>query len=295
VAKGVTAEDSEATGWSARLSLRFESTAAATGPSSILRERSHLGPLRVLKPLYPEGNGVCHAVLVHPPGGIVEGDSLSVNVAVEAGAHALITTPGAQKWYRSSGRVAVAETHLRVADHAALEWMPQEAMAYDGTNARQSFTITLAPSARFFGWEILCLGRTTRGERFTRGKFRQGIRLVRATDDAPLWREAMLLTGNDPLLASPLGLRGLPVMATAWLFLGESAAADETAAALATVREALVAEPVAAASVPADGLIVIKAVGEAPEAVRNLLIRVWKSIRLRVFVREAVSPRIWST
>ena len=52
-----------------------------------------------------------------------------------------------------------------MADGASLEWLPQEAMAYDGA-AQQRFTIALAPTARFFGWEMLCLGRTTRGERF---------------------------------------------------------------------------------------------------------------------------------
>lgn len=282
-------------GWSARLKLRFEATTLAGASRTVLRERSHVGPLRVLKPLYPEGDAVCHAVLVHPPGGIVEGDSLSVEVKVDAGASALITTPGAQKWYRSSGRTASAETHLTVADGASLEWLPQEAMAYDGARAQQLFTIALAPTARFFGWEMLCLGRTTRGERFASGEFRQGIRLVRAGSDAPLWRESMHLVGNDPLLTSPLGLRGLPVMATAWIALGGVADGGGTDVVLAKVRDALAGEPLAAASAPDEGLIVVKAIGDAPEAVRNLLIAVWKSIRLQVFAREPQLPRIWST
>ncbi len=260
-------------------------------PRTVLRERAHVGPLRVLKPLYPEGDAVCHAVLVHPPGGIVEGDSLAISVTVDAGAHAVITTPGAQKWYRSAGRVAQADTRIAVADAASLEWMPQEAMVYDGARARQRFTIALAPSARFFGWEMLCLGRTTRGERFLSGEFRQGIHLVRAGTDAPLWRESMVLAGSDPLLASPLGWRELPVAATAWIAVG----VDEVARVLAIVRDALGDQPLAAASTPGDGLIVIKALGEAPEAVRNLLIAVWKGIRLQVFGREPQIPRIWNT
>lgn len=284
-----------ATGWSARLDLRFEPRDVRSTRRTVMAERSHFGPLRILKPLYPEGDDICHAVIVHPPGGIVAGDSLAVDLRVDSGAHALATTPGAQKWYRSTGVHASAVTRLHVADDAHLEWMPQETMVFNGANARQTLEIALAPRARFFGWEMLCLGRTTSGERFKNGEFRQGIRLVRATDDAPFWRESMLLRGDDPLLASQLGFRGLPVTATAWIVFPQDAADQPASDLLAIVRDALAEASLAAASSPEPGLVVIKAMGDAPEAVRNLLIAVWKRIRLQVFAREAVLPRIWST
>ena len=160
-------------GWSARLNLRFESCEVLGSSRTVMTERNHFGPLRILKPLYPEGHDICHGVVVHPPGGIVAGDSLAIDVQVDANANALITTPGAQKWYRSSGKQASAVTRLHVADGATLEWMPQETMVFDGAWVEQVLDVTLAPRARFFGWEMLCLGRTTRGERFTTGEFRQ--------------------------------------------------------------------------------------------------------------------------
>jgi urease accessory protein len=260
-----------------------------------MAERNHFGPLRILKPLYPEGDAICHAVIVHPPGGIVAGDSLAVELRVGSGAHALATTPGAQKWYRSTGADASSVTRLHVADGASLEWMPQETIVFNGARVQQTLEISLAPQARFFGWEMLCLGRTTRGERFVTGEFRQRILLLRADSGAPLWRESMLLQGNDPLMGSKLGFRGLPVAATAWIALPEDASGAATADVLTTVRDALGDAPMAAASSPETGLIVIKALGDAPEAVRNLLIAVWKKIRLQVFAREAILPRIWST
>jgi urease accessory protein len=182
-----------------------------------------------------------------------------------------------------------------VADNATLEWMPQETMVFDGARAKQSLEIALAPKARFFGWEMLCLGRTTRGERFATGKFRQSIRLVRADSGAPLWRESRVLMGDDPLMKSPLGFRGQPVIATAWIALPDSESGAGTADVLAAVRAELGAALLAAASSPETGLVVIKALGDAPEAVRNLLIGVWKRIRLQVFGREPQLPRIWST
>ena len=288
-------EGVESTGWLARLNLRFEPREVNGSQRTVMTERNHFGPLRILKPLYPEGDAICHAVIVHPPGGIVADDSLAVDLRVDSGAHALATTPGAQKWYRSTGADASSVTRLHVAEDAKLEWMPQETIVFDGARAAQTLEISLAPNAYFFGWEVLCLGRTTRGERFATGEFRQRIRLVRAGSGAPLWRESMRLFGNDPLLASPLGFRGLPVSATAWIALPDDDSAAATSDVLASVRAALGDAPLAAASSPESGLIVIKAIGDAPEAVRNLLISVWKKIRLQVFAREAIVPRIWST
>ena len=101
--------------------------------------------------------------------------------------------------------------------------------------------------------------------------------------------------GDDPLMKSPLGFRGLPVTATAWIALSDTESGVVTADVLASVRVELGDAPLAAASSPEAGLIVIKAMGDAPEAVRNLLIGAWKKIRLQVFAREAILPRIWST
>lgn len=283
----------DVTGWSARLKLGFERRDENKTQRTVMAERSHFGPLRILKPLYPEGEDICHGVIVHPPGGIVAGDSLSIDVDVKTSASALITTPGAQKWYRSGGKSASAETRLRVAAGASLEWLPQETMVFDGAFARQTLEIQLSANARFFGWEMLCLGRTTRGERFNEGQFRQRMELVREESCAPLWRESMLLDGDDALLRSPLGMGGHPVLGTAWLVY--PCDAHDGVALLGEVREALGEQAAAAASSPEPGLIVVKVLGDAPETVRNLLIAVWRKMRKQIIGREAVLPRIWST
>ena len=69
----------------------------------------HEGPLRVLQRLYPEGPGICHHVLVHPPGGIVGGDVLELNARLQRDCHALITTPGATRFYRSAGETSAQQ------------------------------------------------------------------------------------------------------------------------------------------------------------------------------------------
>lgn len=158
------------------------------------------------KPLYPEGPDICHAVLVHAPGGIAGGDQLSLDLRVEHGAHALLTTPAATKWYRSDGRLARQSARFAADDRAILEWLPQETIIFDAVEANIETTIRLAGNAVFAGWEIACLGRLASGEQFRRGRFRQGLRLYR--DAALLWNENLLLAGADALMRSPVGLRG---------------------------------------------------------------------------------------
>ena len=107
----LTRDAATAMAWRGSLALDYRARDGRT----IVHDR-HDGPLRVLRALHPEG-GVCHSVLVHPPGGIVGGDALAIAITLASGAHALITTPGATRFYRSAG--ATATQTLSVAAAAA--------------------------------------------------------------------------------------------------------------------------------------------------------------------------------
>ena len=119
--------------WEARLALDI----ARRGDRSLLARRSHSGPLVVQKALHPEGPGVCQAVVIHPPGGIAGGDRLALAIDVGERAHGQLTTPGATKWYRSTGAAARQTLDARVGTGGTLEWLPQEAIVFDGARAEQ--------------------------------------------------------------------------------------------------------------------------------------------------------------
>src|SRR5581483_6062933 len=156
--------------------------------------REHEGPLVVQKSLHPEGAAVCQVIVVHPPGGTVGGDTLQRNVAVGARAHAQLVTPGAAKWYRSSGHEASQALDFTVGDGAALEWLPHESILFEGAKARMSTRVALSGSARALLWDVVCLGRTAAGERFETGALHQRVEVVR--DDALVWVEQNTMPAN---------------------------------------------------------------------------------------------------
>lgn len=270
-------------GWHAALELDFQRRSAAT----VLSGRRHHGPLRVQKPLYPEGEAVCHAIVLHPPAGICGGDRLEIGIHAAAGAHALITTPGAGKWYRSGGPEAAQSVRFRVGAGAALEWLPQESIVYDGARGRIAARVDLEPEARFLGWDIVCLGRRASGERFSRGWLGLGTRIVR--DGVPLWFEQGLLEGGSPLLESPAVLGGASVFAT---FV---AAGTEIDGALLAACRQPAPEQGQGGLTRLPCLLVARYVGDEPEAARRYFCELWELLRPALLGRAAAPPRIWST
>ena len=145
--------------WHARLQLHYTHDGSGTGALD-----RHEGPLRVLQRLYPEGPGICHHVLVHPPGGIVGGDVLELDARLESGCHALITTPGATRFYRSAGDTSTQSVQATLANGARLEWLPMETIAYSACQAHNRLRFDLAPGAEMIGWDLLALGLPAAGQ-----------------------------------------------------------------------------------------------------------------------------------
>lgn len=268
----------------AELTLRYEKQ---IGRSRLVR-REHYGPLAVQKPFYPEGDAVCHSIIVHPPGGIVAGDRLRIDVAVENDAHALITTPGATKWYRSEGALAQQSIALNVASGGCLEWLPQEAIVFDCARARQTICVELANGARYLGWDILVLGRSASQEKFNQGCYEQAWHVTR--NGVPLWLERGRIEGGSRLMDSPVGLAGYSVTATL------VAAGDAPGAALvAALRAVPVGANAHAAITALPEVLSVRYLGHRVEDAKNFLQSIWRELRPHYFGRPVQTPRIWTT
>lgn len=268
----------------ARLALGFTDD----GGTTRLTRRTHFGPLRVQKPLYPEHPSVCHAIIVHPPGGIVGGDQLSIIADVGAGAHALLTTPGAGKWYRANGAVSAQSVSLQAGAGATLEWLPQETIFFDDAHVRMEHTVELAADAAYLGAEILCFGRTASGERFNRGRIGQRTSIRRG--GKLVWFEQGALEAAS--MQHPLALDGQTVCATL-VAVGEHL----DAALLARLREhigTLGLEGRSGATLMKQ-VLVARYMGQSSLVARQWLHAAWQVLRPPLMGREAAIPRIWNT
>ena len=252
----------------------------------------HTGPLRILQSLYPEGDAICHNVLIHPPGGLVGGDTLDLNVHAAAHTHALITTPGATRFYRSAGECAVQRTRLTLQADARLEWLPLEAICYNDCNALNHLHLELAAGAELIGWDITSLGLPSAQQPFVQGQFEQHIEMP------GVWLERGQIHGHDSrLLHSPLGLAGHTCMASLFFIAGTGLTRPRKEQALALARDVIAAHPLAStsgATNPNGHVVVVRVLAPAVEPAMQLLKTVRRAWRYGLWNVDASDPRIWA-
>ena len=270
--------------WDAHLALEYEKRASRT----VLARRSHSGPLRVQRDLYPEGEGICHTIVVHPPGGIAGGDSLAVRASLGAESAALLTTPGAGKWYRTQGNAARQTLEFDLGTGASLEWLPQETILFDGAVAEMKTSVRLGEDSTYTGWEILCFGRAASAQKFSSGLFTQQTEIFR--NDERLWAERARVAGGDALMDSPVGLRGHSVCAT-MLAAGREISNDTIAAC----REVAAGEGALCGVTRLPRLLIARWLGDAGEDARTYFAALWGVLRPVMKRTPAIAPRIWST
>jgi urease accessory protein len=277
-------ETSLNSGWKAKLQLKF----IEENNKTILKHRSHQGPLQVQKVFYPETNGACHVYILHPPGGVVGGDSFDIQVQVDSNAKVLVTTPAAGKFYRSSGNEAFQQQTITVADHGVLEWFPAENIFFRGAKANLRTRIDLSRESHFIGWDILCLGRPTIGEVFSQGHLTQKVDIF--LNGRPVCLERLMVRENDAILDAKWGLGGKPVVGSFFCFSSRKDIVD-------LLRQSIsLSENGDLFSITLlDGIILCRYLGNSVERVKRNFIKFWQILRLALRNHEAVAPRIWNT
>lgn len=266
-------------GWTARLELEFARRDAQT----YLARRRHIGPLVVQRPFFPEP-GVCHVYLVHPPGGVVGGDDLTVEVCARAAAHALLTTPAATKFYRCEARPAQQQQILTLED-ATLEWLPQETIFYPGAHVRSDTIVKLSRASRFIGWELPCLGLPARGEQFDRGRLQLNTELW--IDDRPRLLDRLRIDGDSPARTAVWGLAGFDALGTLLAYPADRAMLEQV--------RALAHRGVELAATLVDEVLVCRALGAQAADVKRVFLSIWQTLRPSLLGRTAHAPRIWAT
>ena len=278
--------------WNASLEINY-SLRKLLGSNKTVARHVHTGPLRILQSLYPEGDSICHNVLVHPPSGLVGGDTLNLTVHVGPGAHGLLTTPGATRFYRSEGEPALQRTNIDVAADARMEWLPLESIAFNGCLAENRLVITLARGAEMMGWDVTALGLPAACKPFESGHFCQHFEMP------SIWLERASIKALDHLLLnSPIGMAGHRCFATLFFATGNKLTRQRRQDALDIARSIIEAHPLcsmAGATSPNGQIVLVRVLAPVVEPAMALLRSVWLSWRHELWKLDSKSPRVWST
>jgi urease accessory protein len=280
---GVVPVEAHVGGWRAALGLQVRRLGART----VVDRLRQFGPLVVQRPFH-EPDGTAHVYLLHPPGGVVGGDELSLEVEALPGSRSLFTTPGAAKIYRSAGPLSLLNVNARVRGDAHLEWMPHETIVFAGARARSSLRFELDPQAQLFSWEVLCWGRGEKSEplrdSWSSGSWTQETTLERSGQ--VLWRERFRVQGGAPILSEPWGFGGQPV-------LGTLIATGASPAWLGPLREVAKA---GTQSISVMGeVLVARYLGPRSDQAKEFFESVWSVVRPLLSGRIPKRPRIWAT
>lgn len=283
-------KNSSAPFWYAQLELGF----CFENSRTIMSHRKYHGPVRVQKMLWPERTGVCHAIIVHPPAGIAGGDHLTFEIETKDQAHAVVTTPGAGKWYKTNGKQAFQHIHLHVKDQSILEWVPQETMLFDGALAHSETHIHLDNAASFIGWDMLVLGRQARAERFVQGSYYNQFKLWR--ENKLLVADTLYFEGEDRWLSSCLGMNNQAVMGSFW-----AAAPEEYRSSfyleqqLELIRELMMRMQAPVTLTLLDDVVSARFLGNDVRHCHDAFAAIRAKLRRYWFDLEEEFPRIWKT
>jgi len=215
---------------------------------------------------------------VNPSGGLVGGDHVSVEAQLHAGTHVLMTSPSANRVYRSLSEPAVQEVHLSVGPDARLEWLPEVTIPFAGSRLRQSIHVDLAPGATMILWDTIASGRVAMRERWAFAAVENEICISTPLGGSVVERyrlvpgrlpESVGLVGSWDYVAS-LFVIGDAVEADIWKRL------DVELAAILEQRPGLVLGAVSTTAAP--GLAVKFVARSAPDLTETLA-AIWAAVR----------------
>lgn len=278
--------------WPAQLELKL----AHTARGNRLIHNRHQGPLYIQKPFYPEGPDCAHLYLLHPPGGIVSGDELTITIDQQSGGHALVTTPGASRVYRarSDHSEQAQHVHLTVASDASIEWLPMETLIYPDSYSRLTQQIHLQQDATYFGWEVVCVGLPECQQPFELGRYEQQLQIF--VEGRLKFHDRLVIAGShepESLMQQSIGLAGYSIHGLLVTTLSEQSKAQLNA--LRELTEPYIHERAHVGVTQINDILIVRYLGDHSEPCRQLFTQIWQALRPQLIERPACPPRIWRT
>lgn len=285
-------------GWQARASLRIE--AARVDGQPCRHQGAAQAPLKWLR-AFPDADGRLQIPLLHTAGGLVGGDLLQLDLDLEPGGRALLTSVAAQKVYGSVGRSALApegrwaslRMEVRLARGADLEWLPQELVLYADGLYDQQVLVELEPGASYLGAEVVRLGRSAAGETLGEGRFRSSLSIGRRNGESLEWELVDRLELAAAALESAHGMASQPVFGSLVWAAPTPLDASRLQALLEDCREARRGLDGEMACGALEQGLIARYRGPSSQTARFWFTRLWALIRRERQLPAPELPRVW--
>ena len=241
----------------------------------------------------PDAGALVH--LHNVSGGVLAGDRLALDVEVQAGAAAQITTTGATRLYRHRAGAADSEQSARftVRDGALLEYLPDAVIPYAGSRHAQRTEFRLGRASTLFWWEVLAPGRLAAGERFAFERLRVHTEIH--TGPRPVLREDYLLEPRRKDLSAAARMFDYSHAASLCVVQEGRPAAfwrtlEDRLNEIARQKTRFGQAVWGASMLASDGLIV-RGLSISQRFIQETLIEFWRMARIAVIGADAVPPR----
>jgi urease accessory protein len=256
------------------LSLDYE----RRGRETILAHSRCSSPWHLSPSITLDDTGCAYQPLLNPSGGLVGGDRLSVLATLGPGTHVLISTPSANRVYRSLSEPCIQTVELHLEAGATLEWVPLVTIPYTGSRFQQRISVRLAAGATCLLWDAMASGRVARCERWVFDSYDNEIRIGTASGHRVI--ERMRVARAD----LPAGIRLIEEWDyVASLFLIGDAVSPESVKELEErIRVCLDEQPgriLGGVSEPAALGLVVKLVARTAPDLKTVLEGLWGVIR----------------
>ena len=247
-------------------------------------------PWHLLPPIYLDDTGGAYTLLVNPSGGLVGGDHLSIDLSVGPEGRVLISTPSANRVYRSLSKPSIQDVRVNVGPNGILEWMPEHTIPFARSRFRQIIDVRLAAGATVLLWDAMASGRIASGERWQFTGFANDIRIRTASGAAVRERFAI----------ESAGMRGGTRLAEAWdyvasfFMIGDAVETSQWAqleTLLAGILDQYHGEVLGGVSQPAAPGLVVKMVARSAPALTDALNALWGSARQTLWKLPPVTLR----
>jgi urease accessory protein len=246
-------------------------------------------PLQVLRPVYLDDSGTAYIYLLNPGGGVVGGDTYTMQITLEAAARAYLTTPSATRLYAAPEMPAQQHIDITLGAGAALTYLPEQTIPFAEAAFQQYLDIRLGPGAGIFLGDIVAPGRLARGEKFA---YREYCSRIRITDTYG----AMMVVDHCRLQPQRHNLAALGLL-EGYAYLGTFYAVCQGTllpSALVEQLHTLLAEQhslVGSVTLLAHGGVAARLLGEDHRSVSQALLDLWRTLYQHLYGRTAVPHR----